>query len=44
MNGALRQYVEVLKINPDNEKAITEIEQIWESTLLFQIAHLTLIL
>ena len=28
MNGALRQYVEVLKINPDNEKAITEIEQI----------------
>lgn len=28
MNGALRQYVEVLRINPDNEKAITEIEQI----------------
>lgn len=30
MNGALRQYIEVLKINPDNEKAITEIEQILE--------------
>lgn len=28
MNGALRQYIEVMKINPDNEKAITEIEQI----------------
>ena len=28
MSGALRQYVEVLKINPDNEKAITEVEQI----------------
>jgi hypothetical protein len=28
MNNALRQYVEVLKINPDNEKAITEVEQI----------------
>ena len=28
MNGALAQYVEVLKINPDNEKAISEIEQI----------------
>lgn len=28
MNGALKQYVEVLKINPDNEKAMTEIEQI----------------
>lgn len=28
MNNALRQYIEVLKINPDNEKAITEIEQI----------------
>lgn len=28
MNGALTQYVEVLKLNKDNEKAITEIEQI----------------
>jgi len=28
MNGALRQFIEVLKINPDNEKAITEVEQI----------------
>lgn len=28
MNGALRQYIQVLRINPDNEKAITEIEQI----------------
>ncbi len=28
MNGALRQYIEVMRINPDNEKAITEIEQI----------------
>lgn len=28
MNGALRQYIEVMKLNPDNEKAITEIEQI----------------
>lgn len=28
MNGALVQYVEVLKINPDNEKAVSEIEQI----------------
>ena len=28
MNSALRQYVEVLHINPDNEKAYTEIEQI----------------
>jgi len=28
MNGALAQYVEVLKINPDNEKAVSEIEQI----------------
>ncbi|MFV1885195.1 MAG: hypothetical protein ACMZ7B_11955 [Balneola sp.] len=28
MNGALAQYIEVLKLNPDNEKAITEIEQI----------------
>ena len=28
MNGALAQYVEVLKLNPDNEKAISEIEQI----------------
>ncbi len=28
MNGALGQYIKVLKINPDNEKAISEIEQI----------------
>ena len=28
MTGALRQYIEVLKINPDNQKAISEIEQI----------------
>ena len=28
MNGALRQYIEVLKINPDNTKAISEIKQI----------------
>lgn len=28
MNGALQQFAEVLKINPDNEKAYTEIEQI----------------
>jgi hypothetical protein len=28
MNSALRQYIEVLKINPDNEKATSEIEQI----------------
>lgn len=28
MTGALNQYVEVLKINPDNEEAISEIEQI----------------
>lgn len=28
MNGALEQYVKVLRINPDNEKAISEIEQI----------------
>ena len=28
MNNALRQYVKVLRINPENEKAITEIEQI----------------
>ena len=28
MNSALRQYVEVLKINSDNEKAYSEIEQI----------------
>lgn len=28
MNGALVQYVEVLKLNKDNEKAISEIEQI----------------
>ncbi|RNC83242.1 MAG: hypothetical protein ED557_11105 [Balneola sp.] len=28
MNGALAQYIEVLKINENNEKAISEIEQI----------------
>lgn len=28
MNGALVQYVKVLRINPSNEKAISEIEQI----------------
>lgn len=28
MNGALAQYIEVLKLNKDNEKAISEIEQI----------------
>jgi len=28
MNNALREYVKVLHINPDNEKAISEIEQI----------------
>lgn len=28
MTGSLQQYIEVLKINPDNEKAISEIEQI----------------
>ena len=28
MNGALNQYIEVLKINKDNEKAVSEIEQI----------------
>ncbi|MBN2732584.1 MAG: hypothetical protein JXR26_09160 [Balneolaceae bacterium] len=28
MTGALRQYIEVLKINPDNQKAISEVEQI----------------
>jgi hypothetical protein len=28
MTGALEQYVEVLKINPDNQKAISEVEQI----------------
>ncbi len=28
MNGGLRQFIETLKLNPDNEKAITEIEQI----------------
>ena len=28
MNNALREYVKVLRINPNNEKAITEIEQI----------------
>jgi len=27
-NNALRQFIEVLKINPDNEKAISEIDQI----------------
>lgn len=28
MTGALKQYIEVLKINPDNQKAISEVEQI----------------
>ncbi len=28
MTGALEQYIEVLKINPDNQKAISEVEQI----------------
>lgn len=28
MNGALEQFAKVLQINPDNEKAISEIEQI----------------
>lgn len=28
MNGALQQFAEVLKINPDNEKAYTEVQQI----------------
>lgn len=28
MTGALEQYIKVLKINPDNQKAISEIEQI----------------
>lgn len=28
MNNALREYVKVLRINPDNEKALSEIEQI----------------
>ena len=28
MTGAMYQYIEVLKINPDNEKAISEVEQI----------------
>jgi tetratricopeptide (TPR) repeat protein len=28
MTGALRQYIEVLKLNPDNQKAISEVEQI----------------
>ena len=28
MNSAIRQYVEVLNINPDNEKAISEIKKI----------------
>ena len=28
MNNALREYVKVLRINQDNEKAISEIEQI----------------
>lgn len=27
-NNALRQFVEVLKINPDNQKAVSEIENI----------------
>lgn len=28
MTGALRQYIEVLKLEPENEKAIAEIDQI----------------
>jgi hypothetical protein len=28
MTGALRQYIEVLKLEPENEKAISEIDQI----------------
>ena len=28
MTGALEQFIKVLKINPDNQKAISEIEQI----------------
>ena len=28
INNALREYVKVLRINPDNEKALSEIEQI----------------
>jgi len=28
MNGALAEYIKVLRINPDNEKAVSEIEQI----------------
>lgn len=28
MTGAMYQYIEVLKLNRDNEKAITEVEQI----------------
>ena len=28
MTNAMWQYIEVLKINPDNEKAISEVEQI----------------
>ena len=28
MNGALRQFIQVLKINPENEKAVSEIDQI----------------
>ena len=28
MNNTLREYVKVLRINPDNEKALSEIEQI----------------
>lgn len=28
MTGAMYQYIEVLKINPDNEKAVSEVEQI----------------
>tara|TARA_B100000575_G_scaffold235404_1_gene197137 strand:+ start:17443 stop:17901 length:459 start_codon:yes stop_codon:yes gene_type:complete len=28
MNNALREYLKVLQINPDNEKAVSEIEQI----------------
>ena len=28
MNNGLRQFIETIKLNPDNEKAISEIEQI----------------
>lgn len=36
MNGALKQYIEVLKINPDNEKAVSEIDQILEIYSTFE--------